>query len=55
MEHLINTLRSITRDLMHVLDPRVFIALMRGLWEHISDDLYIFVENLQETDDHQVI
>jgi len=41
-------------ELQRSVDTRVFVTLMRGQWEIMSDDLYTFVENLQEGRDYQV-
>lgn len=54
MEPLFTTLANLCGDLERVVDSRVFVSLLRGLWEHLSDDLYIFVENLQESHDYHV-
>ena len=54
MSPLLATLTDLSRDLERMVDTRVFVTLLRGLWEHVSDDLYIFVENLQEGHDHHV-
>ena len=54
MEPLFASLGRLCGELDRAVDTRVFVSLMRGLWEHLSDDLYIFVENLQESHDYHV-
>ena len=51
MAPLFETLEKLIGELERMVDVRVLIALTRGVWEHLSDDLYIFVENLQENHD----
>ena len=51
MMPLFETLEKLLGELERMVDVRVLIALTRGVWEHLSDDLYIFVENLQENHD----
>eukprot|EP00210_Caulerpa_lentillifera_P009479 g9039.t1 len=48
MEPLFETLSHLSENLERAVDPRVLVTLLRGLWEHLGEDLYIFVENLHE-------
>jgi len=54
MTPLFETLTTLSEDLETAVDPRVLVTLLRGLWEHLGEDLYIFVENLHEGHDFQV-
>ncbi|GMH43636.1 hypothetical protein BSKO_11558 [Bryopsis sp. KO-2023] len=53
MDSLMQTLEQTIRHLHAILDSRVFVSLVRGLWEHLSEDIYIFVENLSEGRDYR--
>ncbi|CAD7699455.1 unnamed protein product [Ostreobium quekettii] len=57
VEHQVNPLLQALEDtvegLHQCLDSRVFVTLVRGLWENISEELYLYVENLQEGHDHK--
>lgn len=54
MHPLFHALEDVCNQLEKAVDTRVFVTLVRGLWENLSDDLYVFVENLQEGRDYQV-
>ena len=41
-------------DLLPLLDDRVFISLIRGLWDNVAKDLFLFVVDLREDPAHHV-
>lgn len=44
-----HTLESIRAPLEH----RVFVSVVRGLWDNVSEDLYLYVLELKENEHHQ--
>lgn len=48
MEPLLCALEQMVLNMQPFVDSRVLVSLTRGLWEHITDDLYVFVESLEE-------
>ena len=47
-------LEGVMTNLRQVLDARVYVALGRGLWDCTAREVFDYVEDLQEGDQHRV-
>ena len=54
LEPALEALEGVMDNLKQVLDPRVYVALGRGLWDCTAREVFDYVEDLQEGDQHKV-
>ncbi|GMH43618.1 hypothetical protein BSKO_11540 [Bryopsis sp. KO-2023] len=55
MKYLMETLEQMIGKLQAVLDSPVFASLVTGLWENLSEDIYIFIQNLSDGRDYSAV
>ncbi|GMH43665.1 hypothetical protein BSKO_11587 [Bryopsis sp. KO-2023] len=48
MGSLMHTLEQAIQNLRPFLNSRVFVSVVRGLWDHVAQDLFKFVDNLSQ-------
>ena len=44
----LEALEDVLTYVHQVVDSRVYVAVSRGLWDHASQDVYDYLEGLQE-------
>ena len=54
LEPALEALEAVMEHLKLVLDARVYVALGRGLWDCTARDVFDYVEDLQEGEQHKV-
>lgn len=54
LEPALEALEAVMENLRRVLDARVYVALGRGLWDCTAREVFDYVEDLREGDQHRV-
>ena len=54
LEPALEALEAVMENLKQVLDARVYVALGRGLWDCTAREVFDYVEDLQEGEQHRV-
>eukprot|EP00803_Ostreobium_quekettii_P008071 evm.model.scf_392.11 EVM.evm.TU.scf_392.11 scf_392:73995-87831(+) len=53
MQPLLESFRHTLQTIRGHLENRVFVSLVRGLWDNVSEDLYLYVLELKENERNQ--